>query len=243
MSDIVRCVRVPVATMVALADPVRGRIVEALARGELRTSDLAARVGVSVPALSRHLRLLRAAGVVARQDVDEDGRGRLYQLRPEVFATIGEWGNATSWAQRLQAGADDHEAGELLGRMGAFLDAFAAADRAFFEAHLRDDAVLVFPDSDIIDKAGCLEAVEGHPPWMRQEPTSVPVVQHLGASIRVITYRATVRHADDTDDRSVHIGACFCETDPWQIAHLQWTPAPNGPDSSHPHASTERNRT
>ena len=52
------------AKFVALTDPTRRRVIEALGRGELRAGELAAVVDMTPPALSRHLRVLRRAGLV-----------------------------------------------------------------------------------------------------------------------------------------------------------------------------------
>ena len=60
---------------VALADPVRREIVEALAAREQAVGDLVVRFDVSQPAISRHLRVLREAGLVR---VRADGQRRLY---------------------------------------------------------------------------------------------------------------------------------------------------------------------
>lgn len=208
------------------SDPMRGLILEALAVGPLRTHELADRVGVSVPALSRHLKLLRQSELVVRDDVDGDGRGRSYRLRPEVLDQLGVWLDRQSWAERMRAGVINSDTAELLARMGAFLDAFSTGDRAFFERHLHDDVELLFPDADPINKTGCLDAVEQHPVWIRQTVTSSPLVRRAGPGVTVLSFRATVRHSDDTADRSVHISAVFTGTKPWQIIHLQWTPAP-----------------
>lgn len=61
----------------ALADPLRRDVVRRLAAGPARVVDLAEGLPVSRPAVSRHLRLLLEAGVVA---VEDRGRERLYSL-------------------------------------------------------------------------------------------------------------------------------------------------------------------
>src|SRR5688572_23723325 len=63
-----------------LADPTRRRIVELLRERPRRAGELAAEFSVSVPAVSRHLRQLREAGIVADARVAGDGRIRVYSL-------------------------------------------------------------------------------------------------------------------------------------------------------------------
>jgi len=88
--------------LAALADPVRRELVGLLARGELAAGDLADRFPVSRPAISRHLRVLREAGLVTART---DGRRRLYALEPRPLREIDEWLEPYRdlWAQRLDA--------------------------------------------------------------------------------------------------------------------------------------------
>ena len=92
--------------MDALGDPVRRRLVELLADGERSAGHLAAAVGdefgISQPATSRHLRVLREAGVV---DSVPQGAVRLYSVRPEAFDEVERWarGIRRFWAGRLDA--------------------------------------------------------------------------------------------------------------------------------------------
>ena len=109
--------------------------------------------------------------------------------------------------------------------------AFAASDVGFFERHLRPDAVLIFPGmSQPVDKQGCLDSVASHPPYRRYDILSEPVVRLLGAATTVITVTAKVATAADEAARSTFITAVIEETEPWQLAHLQWTPADPTPD-------------
>ena len=113
--------------------------------------------------------------------------------------------------------------------MGGFLDAFAASDVGFFERHLRPDAALIFPGTSApVDKQGCLDSVASHPPYRRYDIHGEPVVRHLGATTTVITVLATVATAADETARPTFITAVIEEADPWQLAHLQWTPAEQG---------------
>jgi DNA-binding transcriptional ArsR family regulator len=75
-----------------LGDPVRRRILELLASGELTSGDLTAAVrdefGISQPAVSQHLRVLREHGFAS---VRPDGARRLYAVRPEPFQEVDAW--------------------------------------------------------------------------------------------------------------------------------------------------------
>src|SRR5438874_1918152 len=75
-------------TLAALADPSRRRVVEQLREGPQRAGDLAAAGGLSAPAMSRHLRVLRRSGLVEERGVEHDARVRLYRLRPEAFFAL-----------------------------------------------------------------------------------------------------------------------------------------------------------
>jgi len=214
------------ATASLLGDPTRVRILDALTDGPMRTAQLAATTGMTPAALSRHLTLLRKAGVVARLDVADDGRGRAYHLRPGALDALAGWLRSTSWAAELAVGSAQPQARRLLGRMGGFLDAFAASDSAFFERHLRPDAVLVFPGMPRpVDKQGCIDSVASHSPYRRHQILTEPIVRLLGAATTLITVNAEVATIADDTVRPTFITAVIDEGDPWQLAHLQWTPA------------------
>lgn len=87
---------------VALADPTRRRLLRLLAAGERSAGELAEQFPISRPGVSRHLRVLREAGLVRARD---DGRQRLYSVDPgpldEVDAWLERWRGG--WAQRLDA--------------------------------------------------------------------------------------------------------------------------------------------
>jgi DNA-binding transcriptional ArsR family regulator len=76
---------------VALADPTRRRVVELLSDRARRAGDLAAAAGTSAPAMSRHLRILLEAGVVADERVPGDARLRVFRLRPEPVEALQAW--------------------------------------------------------------------------------------------------------------------------------------------------------
>jgi len=71
-----------------LAEPNRRRILDLLRVGELPVGDLVAGLAVSQPAVSKHLRVLREAGLV---EARVDAQRRLYRLRPHTLREIDEW--------------------------------------------------------------------------------------------------------------------------------------------------------
>ena len=71
-----------------LAEPHRRRILDVLRLGEASVGALVEEVGVSQPLVSKHLRVLREAGLVA---VRVDGQRRLYRLRPEPLVELDAW--------------------------------------------------------------------------------------------------------------------------------------------------------
>jgi DNA-binding transcriptional ArsR family regulator len=90
----------------AVGDPVRRRFVELLAHGERSAGELAAlaadEFGITQPAASRHLRVLREAGVVASR---VDGQRRVYTVDPSGLQEAAAWfdGLGEFWEQRLDA--------------------------------------------------------------------------------------------------------------------------------------------
>lgn len=92
-------------TLAALADPHRRRVVELLRERPRRAGELAERVGLSPPAMSRHLRRLRSAGIVEERHEGFDARVRVYQLRAEPMADLADWLKETEamWADQLNA--------------------------------------------------------------------------------------------------------------------------------------------
>jgi DNA-binding transcriptional ArsR family regulator len=89
---------------VALADPVRRDLLARLSQGPARVVDLAAAHAISRPAISRHLRLLAAAGLVA---ADDRGRERHYHLEPAGLSVITEWLRTLQPRPRFDASALD----------------------------------------------------------------------------------------------------------------------------------------
>ena len=74
-----------------LADPTRRHVVRLLGDGPRRAGQLAAATGSSSPAMSRHLRILLAAGLVADERVPDDARVRVFRLNPEPVVAVQAW--------------------------------------------------------------------------------------------------------------------------------------------------------
>jgi DNA-binding transcriptional ArsR family regulator len=85
------------AVFPALADPTRRRVIELLSDRERRAGELAAAAGTSAPVMSRHLRILLEAGLVADERVPDDARVRVFHLRREPVLAL------QSWIDQLQA--------------------------------------------------------------------------------------------------------------------------------------------
>jgi DNA-binding transcriptional ArsR family regulator len=84
-------VRTAVTTNVflAISDPTRRAVLDLLATGSRKAGDIAARFRhLSQPAVSRHLKVLRDAGIV---NVHVNAQQRIYELRPEGLAELYEW--------------------------------------------------------------------------------------------------------------------------------------------------------
>lgn len=71
-----------------LAEPARRQLLDALVDGPKAVGELAAMTGLSQPNTSRHLRILRQAGLVASRP---DRQRRLYELRPERLVELDRW--------------------------------------------------------------------------------------------------------------------------------------------------------
>jgi DNA-binding transcriptional ArsR family regulator len=90
------------AALRALADESRRTMLDKLSRGPVTVGELAALLPIARPGVSRHLRVLREAGLV---EVRQDAQRRIYSLRPEPLAEIDQWlGRYRAlWEQRLDA--------------------------------------------------------------------------------------------------------------------------------------------
>jgi DNA-binding transcriptional ArsR family regulator len=90
------------AVLHAVADESRRTLLEALADGPATAGELAALLPIARPGVSRHLRVLREAGLV---EVRQEAQRRIYALRPAPLAEIDDWlGRYRAlWEQRLDA--------------------------------------------------------------------------------------------------------------------------------------------
>jgi len=90
------------AVLRALADEGRRTLLETLVGGPATAGELAARLPIARPGVSRHLRVLREAGLV---EVRQEAQRRLYGLRPEPLAEVDEWRGRyrALWEQRRDA--------------------------------------------------------------------------------------------------------------------------------------------
>jgi DNA-binding transcriptional ArsR family regulator len=88
------------STFEVVAEPTRRRILDLLLERERPVGDLVAALAMSQPAVSRHLRVLRDAGLVATRT---DAQRRVYRLDPEPLAAMDEWLRPyrRMWAERL----------------------------------------------------------------------------------------------------------------------------------------------
>jgi DNA-binding transcriptional ArsR family regulator len=84
---------------VAISDPIRRRVLELVRDREVPAGELAARFDVSRPAVSRHLRVLREAGLVHER---REGRLWLYRADPAPLAELRDWLEGY-WSGRLDA--------------------------------------------------------------------------------------------------------------------------------------------
>jgi DNA-binding transcriptional ArsR family regulator len=76
------------AVLEAITDPTRRRILDAVREGERSVTELVDAVGMHQPGVSRHLRVLREAGLV---EVRRDAQRRLYRLRAEPLRDLDAW--------------------------------------------------------------------------------------------------------------------------------------------------------
>ncbi len=88
-------------TLAALADPHRRRALELLGEGPLAAGALARAIGLSPPAMSRHLKTLKVAGLLDESHPEYDARVRIYTLRPAPMAELIAW---LAEAERLWTG-------------------------------------------------------------------------------------------------------------------------------------------
>ena len=76
------------ATLSALADPTRRAILARLVEGEATVNELAAPFAISLPAVSRHLKVLEAAGLISRS---RSAQWRPCRLEPDALRGVDDW--------------------------------------------------------------------------------------------------------------------------------------------------------
>jgi DNA-binding transcriptional ArsR family regulator len=89
------------AVLSALADPARRRAVELLGEAPRRAGELAELLGLPAPAMSRHLKALKDAGLVAETHPEFDARVRVYALN------AGRLGELKDWLAKAERGWSD----------------------------------------------------------------------------------------------------------------------------------------
>ena len=89
----------------ALADPSRREMLRLLLQKPRRAGELAESVRMSPQALSRHLRVLRRAGLVAEEGILEDARVRVFSVPAQAFDPVQQWvaNSEELWRRQLQA--------------------------------------------------------------------------------------------------------------------------------------------
>ena len=93
------------STFAALADSNRRAVIDLLRKKPRRAGELAAKLGLSAPAMSRHLRVLRNSGLVEPAGDADDARAKVYSLCPRPFASLRGWldGVEQFWSLELEA--------------------------------------------------------------------------------------------------------------------------------------------
>ncbi len=101
-------------TLTALADPCRRRVIELLGERPRAAGELAKLLGMSPAAMSRHLRTLRASGLVAQSNPQFDARVRIYELNDGPMRELKGWLEQSErmWSEQLLAFKSHLEDGE-----------------------------------------------------------------------------------------------------------------------------------
>jgi DNA-binding transcriptional ArsR family regulator len=92
----------PLDVLEVIAEPTRRRILDSIRGRERSVGEIVEQVGMHQPGVSRHLKVLRDAGLV---DVRRDAQRRLYRVRPEPLQALDAWLEPyrAEWAGRLDA--------------------------------------------------------------------------------------------------------------------------------------------
>jgi DNA-binding transcriptional ArsR family regulator len=93
------------STFTALAEPTRLAVIDLLRQRPRCASEIADALSMTRPAMSRHLRVLRKAGVVSESELEDDARVRVYRLEQEPFGALRGWLDEVEafWGVQLQA--------------------------------------------------------------------------------------------------------------------------------------------
>ena len=93
------------AAFTALSDASRREMIRTLLNKPQRAGELAQSVNMSPQALSRHLRMLRKAGLVSEAGIENDARVRVYSVHPAAFQPLQQWLAQVEelWRGQLQA--------------------------------------------------------------------------------------------------------------------------------------------
>jgi DNA-binding transcriptional ArsR family regulator len=96
------CIYLVMSPFEAIAEPNRRVILDLLRTGERPAGELVEATGLSQPGVSKHLKLLREAGLVSMRP---DGQRRLYRLEPGQLVVLDDWLTPfrSFWADRLDA--------------------------------------------------------------------------------------------------------------------------------------------
>jgi DNA-binding transcriptional ArsR family regulator len=93
------------AAFAALSDASRREMIRVLLHKPRRAGELAECIDMSPQALSRHLRVLRKAGLVLEQGIEDDARVRIYSVHPSAFEPVQQWMAQVEdlWRRQLQS--------------------------------------------------------------------------------------------------------------------------------------------
>ena len=79
------------AAFTALSDSSRREMIRMLLHRPRRAGELAQSIDMSPQALSRHLRVLRKAGIISEEGIADDARVRVYSVHPAAFQPLQQW--------------------------------------------------------------------------------------------------------------------------------------------------------
>jgi len=98
-------------TLAALAEPTRRGVIDLLRDSPRRASEIADGLQMTRPAMSRHLRVLRRAGLVSEDTLEDDARARVYTLEHQPFIELRDWLDEVEafWGEQLEAFKDHAE--------------------------------------------------------------------------------------------------------------------------------------